>query len=134
MMELKSSYIYLRNLRIYAYHGVLKQERIVGNDYVVNVKIKYPIGKSAMSDDVKDTLDYGNVCQIVTHEMSIPGNILEGVACRICNELCNEFPQIEEINIDLRKLNPPMGVDSDGAGVELTIINKGKSIGEYSYF
>ena len=36
-MKVKNSRIFLRNVRFHAYHGVLEQERSVGNDYVVNI-------------------------------------------------------------------------------------------------
>ncbi|MBF1554796.1 MAG: dihydroneopterin aldolase, partial [Prevotella pleuritidis] len=42
-MQLESSHIYLRDLRFHAYHGVLPQERVIGNEYVVNVQIDYSV-------------------------------------------------------------------------------------------
>ena len=45
-MKLKESYIVLQDLRFHAYHGVLPQERLTGNDYVVNLRIGYDIGVS----------------------------------------------------------------------------------------
>ena len=40
-MKLMSSKIYLRNVRFHAFHGVLPQEGIVGNDYLVNLVLDY---------------------------------------------------------------------------------------------
>ena len=45
-------------MRLHACHGVLKQERTVGNDYVVNVSVDYPFEPALESDDVSDTLNY----------------------------------------------------------------------------
>ena len=42
-MKLNSSYIYLQDLRFHAYHGVEAQERIVGNDYLMDVRLQYPV-------------------------------------------------------------------------------------------
>lgn len=122
-MELKSSHIYLKGLRFHAFHGALEQERVVGNDYVVSVNIMYPIGKAVLSDDVRDTLNYAKAFDIIKREMSVTSDLLESVAYRICAKLCEEYPLIKEISIDLRKENPPMGADCDGAGVLLDIVN-----------
>ena len=51
-MKLKESYIVLQDLRFHAYHGVLPQERLTGNDYVVNLRIGYDICDAMLSDDV----------------------------------------------------------------------------------
>ena len=64
-MKLKESYIVLQDLRFHAYHGVLPQERLTGNDYVVNLRIGYDIGDAMLSDDVNDTLNYAEVYQLV---------------------------------------------------------------------
>jgi dihydroneopterin aldolase len=122
--NISSSYVYLRNLRFKAYHGVMEQERIAGNDYVVNLRIKYPMEQAMLSDDVEDTLNYANVFEIISQEMSVPSNLLERVAYRICDRLFRKYTSIEALDIDLRKENPPMGADCDGAGVELHLINK----------
>lgn len=115
---LSNSYIFLRGLRFHAYHGVLEQERAVGNDYTVDVRIAYPIDRAMDSDDVKDTINYAEVFGIIREEMNIPSQLLEHVLGRIGERLFREFPAIESVDLTLTKLNPPMGADCGGAGVE----------------
>ena len=124
IVMLVSSYIYLRNLRFHAYHGVMEQERIVGNGYVVNLRAKYSVEQAMVTDDIYDTLNYANMFEVISQEMSVPSNLIERVAYRIGDRLFRKFPRIEAIDIDVRKLNPPIAADSDGAGVELHLINK----------
>ena len=45
-----NTFVELRKIRFYAYHGVAEQERCVGNDYEIYVKVKYPF-KDAMETD-----------------------------------------------------------------------------------
>jgi len=75
------------------------------------------------SDNVVDTLNYAEVFNVVREVMNRPVRLLEAVAGSIVEELCGQFPKIESIDLKLVKLNPPMGADSDGAGVELHLIN-----------
>ena len=56
--------------------------------------------------------------------MQQPAKLLEHVAYRIGEALEKTFPQIEAIDLCLTKLNPPMGADCSGAGVELHLINE----------
>ncbi len=111
--------IYISNLRLRAFHGVLPQEREVGNDYVVSLTVDYPLEAACLSDDVADTMNYAEAAETIKHEMSIPGNLLEHVAHRICRAILERFPLATKVTVDLRKVTPPMSVDSDGAGVRL---------------
>lgn len=122
-MKVNSSYVNLDNLRFHAFHGVLPQERMTGNDYVVSLHIKYDFSKAMRSDDVADTLNYAEVYQVVDREMKKPSQLLERVAGRIGESLFVQFPEIEEIQLKVVKQNPPMGADCDGAGVEVHLIN-----------
>lgn len=122
-MAVKSSYILLENVKFYAFHGVLPQERKVGNDYQVSLRIGYDISRAMVSDDVNDTLNYAEVYQLLSQEMSVPSALLEHVAGRIGDRLFRKFPAIQSIDLTIIKVNPPMGADSEGAGVEVHLIN-----------
>ena len=65
-MKLMSSKIYLRNVRFHAIHGVLPQERIVGNDYLVNLVLDYDFSSAMKTDDLQGTLNYAEVYQKVS--------------------------------------------------------------------
>lgn len=122
-MEVKECYIRLNNLRFHAFHGVLPQERLTGNDYLVSLCIGFDFSEALKSDDVRDTLNYAEVYQVIAAEMKVPGNLLEGVAGRIGRKLVETFPKIIDIRLRITKRNPPMGADSDGAGIEVHLIN-----------
>lgn len=118
-IKLENSYICLKGLRFHGYHGVMEQERKVGNDYIVDVKMLYDVTKAMKTDNVEDTLNYAVAYDIVKQEMEIPSHLLENVAYRIANKLGETFPHIVSIEIRVTKTNPPMSADCDGAMVEL---------------
>lgn len=118
-MIINNSYIFLKDIRCYAYHGVAPQENLIGNEYVIHLKLKVDISHAAETDEVTDTVNYAEVHEVVKTEMSIPSKLLEHVCNRIIRELFTRFPSIEEVKISLSKRNPPMGADIDSAGVEL---------------
>lgn len=122
-MKLMSSKIYLRNVRFHAFHGVLPQEGIVGNDYLVNLVLDYDLSSAMKTDDLQGTLNYAEVYQKVREEMAVPSKLLEHVAGRIAHRLFSDFPEIQKLQLSITKVNPPMGADSDGAGVEVVLTN-----------
>ena len=122
-MKLMSSKIYLRNVRFHAFHGVLPQEGIVGNDYLVNLVLDYDFSSAMKTDYLQGTLNYAEVYQKVREEMAVPSKLLEHVAGRIAHRLFSDFPEIQKLHLSITKVNPPMGADSDGAGVEVVLTN-----------
>ncbi|WP_434503156.1 dihydroneopterin aldolase [Prevotella sp.] len=122
-MIIKESYITLTDLRFHAFHGVIPQERLTGNDYSVSLRIGYPVREACLSDEVDDTLNYASVYDIVSQEMNVPSKLLERVAFRIADRLFRKFNLITVLDVKLNKLNPPFGADCYGAGIELHLIN-----------
>ena len=111
--------ITLQAMKFYAYHGVLEQERRVGNTFVVDLTLTAPLEKAVQSDQLEDTINYAEVYELTKQEMNIPSQLLEHVAGRICRALRHHFPQIEQIEIRVSKLNPPFGGDIHSASVLL---------------
>jgi len=75
-----------------------------------------------MSDRVEDTLSYADLCELVKTEMAIPSRLLEHVAGRIVRRIEECYPDVEDIELELMKENPPMGVNCKGAGVQLSYV------------
>ena len=111
--------VYIKDMRLHAFHGVLPQERTIGNDYVINVTVDYPWRHAAESDDVCDTLNYAVLANIIKQEMAAPSNLLEHVAMRIANSVKAKFALTSAISIDIRKIAPPISYVTEGCGVTL---------------
>ena len=118
-MRLTTSYIHLRQVRFHAFHGVMPQERQVGADFVLDLKVEYPLERAMQTDEVADTLNYAALYDLVAREMQQPSNLLEHVAGRIAEAIGQTFPQVTSIDLTLTKQNPPMGADCEGASVEI---------------
>ena len=122
-LRTEKAHIALRGLRFHAFHGVMPQEGRVGGDFMVSLRVGYPLQRALESDDVADTLDYGVLYDLVASEMRQPSRLLEHVAGRIARAVEERFPQVLSIDLTVRKLNPPMGADCEGAEVEIHLIN-----------
>jgi 7,8-dihydroneopterin aldolase/epimerase/oxygenase len=109
--------IKLKNIRTFSYHGCLVEESKIGSDYSIALEIKTDLTKSAQSDELKDTVDYVLLNQIVVDEMAIRSNLLEHVAQRIIDSAMKKIPSISAITVAVSKLNPPIGGDVEAVTI-----------------
>jgi dihydroneopterin aldolase len=110
----------LKNIRVYAYHGCLKEETAIGSDYLVQLSVEADLSKASISDDLTDTVDYVDLNAIVKQEMMIPAKLLEFVAKRIVDRVFNEHSLVTKISVEVEKMNPPIGGDVQAVSVILT--------------
>lgn len=118
-LHITHSTIFVNDIQLHAYHGVMPQEQLTGNDYLVSVSAQYPIDKAITTDDVQHTLNYAMVYDIVKEEMGISSKLVEHVAGRIAQHLMKQFADTSAVRVRVTKLNPPMGAQCAGAGVEV---------------
>ena len=114
---MRKTYVYIENMRMHAFHGVMPQERSVGNDYVLNVRVGCPWIEAAKTDDVSLTLNYATLAALVEDVMGKPVNLLETVAATIAEEIKHSFRNVSSIEIDIKKVAPPIGQHTGGCGV-----------------
>jgi 7,8-dihydroneopterin aldolase/epimerase/oxygenase len=101
--------IQIENMEFYAFHGHFKEERIVGNKFIVNLTIETEMEAPASSDNLKDAVDYQKAYQIVKMEMGKKSHLLEHIAGRIINAIYAELKGILKVTVKVSKMNPPMG-------------------------
>ena len=116
-VNVDSSTISLRRMRFHARHGVLPQERVVGNDYEVTVRMTADVSRAVETDDVADTLNYAEAYETISEQMAVPSQLLEHVAGRMAKALFRRFGMLSAVEVCITKLCPPIGADCDGAEV-----------------
>ena len=117
---MKSS-ISLHDIRVYAYHGCLEQEAQIGSWYRVDLTVWADLETSIKSDRLTDTIDYVRLNQIVKDQMAIRSQLLEHVAGRILQIIKAEFQGVISLEVEVAKINPPIG--GDVAQVSVKIID-----------
>lgn len=110
--------IHLKNLQFFAYHGIHEEERILGNEFEVNLAVSFPADKKITSLD--DTLNYGELFAMTELKMSAPAALLETIAQELAEEIHERFPQVSTLSISIDKKNPPIPNIRGAAGVSFT--------------
>lgn len=111
--------IKLQDIRVYAHHGCLPEETIIGSDYLVQLHVGADLSTSALSDRLEQTADYVLLHDIVVTQMKTPSKLLEHVALRINTTILKEVDCVQWTEVTVSKINPPIGGDVDRVSVIL---------------
>src|SRR5262245_58680951 len=95
--------ISLVGLRAHGYHGVFASERENGQEFIVDVSLELDLRQAADSDDLRHTVDYGDLARrlvaIVTGE---PVNLIEKLARRLV-DACLVDPRVAAATVTVHK-------------------------------
>jgi dihydroneopterin aldolase len=99
--------VQLHHLVFRAFHGIHEEERILGNEYHVEVALDFNENTEVI-DDVNDTIDYSVVYDMIRKRMQVPTPLLETVVMRAGHDIHARYPQLKAISISLKKLSVPI--------------------------
>lgn len=106
----------LVNAVFYGHHGVMQEEHRVGGRYEVDVRVGLDFEEAALHDDLTRTVDYERVYDFVrTLVTENKFYLIEKLAYRIAQEVLDVYPEVEWVEVTVRKPNPPVGGPCDRA-------------------
>lgn len=114
--------IRLEQMRLYAYHGVLPQERVVGAWYTLDATLTIMLDEVALlQDDLSGTINYAEAMAVLQDVMAKPVQLLERASFAMACALLARFERVEAVGLTLRKDTPPMGGNTLGASVTMHV-------------
>ena len=111
--------INIEGIKLYAYHGCLEEEGIIGGNYIVDVYMQTDFKEAALKDDLNKTIDYCDVYEIVKAEMAIRSKLIEHVGQRIFDRMIQKFPSLSGLRVKITKLLPPMNGNVEKVSIEI---------------
>ena len=114
------SKVALEGMRFYAYHGAHKEERFLGNNFLVSVSLELDFSKIQEDESIKHTVNYADVYEVCKTEMEKPTRLLESLAYRILNKVKDISEKIESTTVTISKEQPPLGGEVKYATVEVS--------------
>ena len=109
----------VENLKIYAFHGCMEEEKTIGGDYIVNIEADCFIGDDAFNDVISGTVDYVDLARIAKREMLTRSKLLEAVIKRIIDSSFEEIDVLNKISVTVSELNPPINADVEAVSVRM---------------
>jgi len=111
--------ISVTGIKLYAYHGCLEEEALIGGHYIVDVSLKTDFTQAAKEDALEKTIDYVDVNAIVVQEMAIRSKLIEHVGQRIWDRIINEIDGLKHLSITIKKLRPPINGNVDEVSITI---------------
>ena len=100
--------ITLTGLRVRGHHGVYPTERRNGQDFVLDVTLWLDTSLAARSDDVRDTVHYGELADRLAAVLAgDPVNLLETLADRLATT-CLADPRVAACEVTVHKPQAPI--------------------------
>lgn len=110
--------IRLKNCAFYAYHGLLDEEKELGQRFFVDVSVKMHKPKEIEDDILSASVDYGQIYQLVAHCVEKERfDLIETLAHVVGKRICAEFNKITSVIVTIRKPSAPVPGPLDYAEV-----------------
>jgi dihydroneopterin aldolase len=101
--------ITLTGLRVFGRHGVFEHEKRDGQEFVVDVVAWLDLAPAAASDDLRETLHYGELAQLAADIVGgEPYDLIEAVAGRIADEVLSKDPRLSAVEVTVHKPSAPI--------------------------
>ena len=112
--------ITVKNLKVYAHHGVLPEEKRKGQYFYLDIDLYGDFMLACYTDRVEDTVNYDEVCNCAFRVMTQNTfDLIERAAQAVCNAILIEFPAVDEVQITLKKPSAPVKCDIEYAAVTI---------------
>lgn len=103
--------IKLTGLKVFAYHGVLPEEKKNGQDFFIDIVIKTDLRPAGASDDLTKTINYAEMAELASRTFSSGSfDLIEAAAENLSTTILKSYPLISEISVTVHKPSAPIGL------------------------
>lgn len=113
--------ITIQDLEVFGYHGVLEEEALLGQKFLITAVMSLDLRRAGRTDDIKETIDYGEVCQFIKKLVETERYLLiERLAEELATGLLLGFPKLSGVEITVKKPWAPVQVPLDTVAVTIS--------------
>lgn len=114
--------IIIKGLKIKAFHGVNPQEKIDGQNFILDITAELDVKKAQLSDNVDHTVSYSDIIKTTTAVFTEKSyNLIETAANKVGMEIIRTYPKLRSVTVLLKKPEAPIKADFEYVAVEDTI-------------
>lgn len=112
--------IIIENLELFANHGVFPEETKLGQKFLINMELYLPTRKAGYSDDLIESVNYGEVSHFVTEFLTTHTyKLIEAAAEQTARAVLLHFPLIQKLKFSIHKPWAPVGLPLSDVAVEI---------------
>lgn len=112
--------IIIKDLEVYANHGLYKEEKVLGQKFLVSAVLYVDTKLAGVSDQMEFSVDYGKVCYVIKDILTENDfNLIECVAETVAKKLLLKFSLVRKLEIEVKKPWAPIGLPLDYVSVKI---------------
>ena len=112
--------ILLRDLRIFAYHGVNPEEKQYGQTFLIDADLTVDLAAAVRGDDLAQTVNYAKAAKTIRQTLTEQRfDLIETAADETAHALLCAYPAIRRLRLRLKKPDAPMKAECAFAAVEI---------------
>lgn len=112
--------ILIKDLVVFAKHGVLPEENVLGQKFLISLRLELDLRTAGMSDDLKYSISYADIAHEAYNFLSENTfNLVEACAEGLARRLLLQYKQINSVEIEIKKPWAPIGLDMDTVAVKI---------------
>lgn len=112
--------ITIKNLEVYANHGVFPEEQKLGQKFIISAILYTDTRIAGKTDDLEASIDYGTICQTITRFLKEHTyNLLERAAEMLAEDLLLHTKGLSSIQLEIKKPWAPIGLPLETVSVAI---------------
>jgi 7,8-dihydroneopterin aldolase/epimerase/oxygenase len=112
--------IYVNGMEFYGYHGVLPEETVLGQRFIVDLVTEIDLKKAGLTDDLEESISYVDLYQVSQEIVEgEPFKLIEAVAEKVAMVILEKFTKVERVTVKVIKPNPPIKGHYHSVAVEI---------------
>lgn len=112
--------IHIKNLEVFAKHGVFPEENRLGQKFVVSAELFLDTRRAGMADELEQSVNYGEVGQTITRYLTEnTWKLIEAAAEHLAEKLLMEYPLLRGVHLEIKKPWAPVGLPLETVSVEI---------------
>lgn len=111
LAPLRRDRIELTGLRVHGKHGVLREEKVSGHDFALDIALDLATAPAAASDDLTRTVSYADVAHLAADIVGGQSlDLIETLAERVASAVLAEHPLVRAVEVAVHKPSAPIGL------------------------
>ncbi len=113
--------IRITDLEVYGNHGVLKEENILGQKFLISLTLGMELYRAGVSDRLSDSIDYAKVAHLIKEEVEkTTFKLIEALAAHLCERILMTFDPVEYVSLEIKKPWAPILLPLETVSVSIT--------------
>ncbi|MDO5018717.1 MAG: 2-amino-4-hydroxy-6-hydroxymethyldihydropteridine diphosphokinase [Lagierella massiliensis] len=131
----------IKNLMVFANHGVFKEEKILGQKFILDISIFYNMTKAAKQNDLNSSIHYGILSQQITEQLQKQSyDLIEEAGFKLVEFIFDNYSMVKKVNLEIKKPWAPVHLPLDTVSIKISrkkrryYLSLGSNMGDKKYY